>query len=677
MQKYFNTIVSDSGAALSGALVRVTQDSGIVASIYSDNGVTPASNPLVADAFGYFEFYAADGTYTLTISHNGAVTKTITGVTLGLGAVDPATAAARDAAIAAQNAINARFYPGTYAADPTTRPDGTAIQAGDRYFNSTISRQKTYSGTIWATDNLDSAALAASSGSGLVGFLQSGTGSVPRSSQDKMRDVVHAKDFGVTGGSDDTAAMNKAITAAGASLSRTLILPPGVINVTGLQVSFGGLHMIGSFQARGDGASGAGTQLTFTGTSGALIQLGTDDGQLWSASLYNGPQGLMLENMNLMCNSPNRTTPLALAGNYAVGCYGIRDWRGGDVKLRNVTLEGFEYNFWGVNSDFNTFYGITSLYSKYGIYAGPKSDQFTIHDLYSFNCDHAVTVDGAGGVWIERPKFVICGSTTEAPVLIRRGSGLVVIRDPWYENFSGLTNQLSMVQAGTEDGYNGNTAFTTGTVIENPTIGGGTSPSASCLYLVVLGNARNVVINNPVAGNGLSVTSNLSFLAAFAAGIDHGSSNSSLIVRATGPWEPKVFTNLGTGTASVFYETANSANQFGSSSGRLIINRIGGATGAESLRISTENAPGQITINAPTYSTGQTNRLQLRRSVQSAANQPSSGTFEAGDFCLNQSPSVLGTAGSKYVVLGWMRLTTGSAHVANTDWVECRTLTGT
>lgn len=29
------------------------------------------------------------------------------------------------------------------------------------------------------------------------------------------------------------------------------------------------------------------------------------------------------------------------------------------------------------------------------------------------------------------------------------------------------------------------------------------------------------------------------------------------------------------------------------------------------------------------------------------------------------------------VVTGWVRLTTGSAHVLNTDWAEMRTLTGT
>lgn len=54
--------------------------------------------------------------------------------------------------------------------------------------------------------------LAAGSGSSLVGFLQAGDGAVPRTAQDKMREFVSAKDFGVVanGVADDTLGMIKA-----------------------------------------------------------------------------------------------------------------------------------------------------------------------------------------------------------------------------------------------------------------------------------------------------------------------------------------------------------------------------------------------------------------------------------------------------------------------------------
>jgi hypothetical protein len=60
-----------------------------------------------------------------------------------------------------------------------------------------------------------------------------------------------------------------------------------------------------------------------------------------------------------------------------------------------------------------------------------------------------------------------------------------------------------------------------------------------------------------------------------------------------------------------------------------------------------------------------------------AASIPTSGTYTRGDFVVNSAPSVLGVAGSRYIVRGWVRLTSGSAHVLNTDWSEFRGLTGT
>jgi hypothetical protein len=61
-----------------------------------------------------------------------------------------------------------------------------------------------------------SAALAASGGSSLVGFLQAGSGAVVRTAQSKMRDVVSVLDFGAdpTGIADSTTAIQNAITAA-------------------------------------------------------------------------------------------------------------------------------------------------------------------------------------------------------------------------------------------------------------------------------------------------------------------------------------------------------------------------------------------------------------------------------------------------------------------------------
>lgn len=55
---------------------------------------------------------------------------------------------------------------------------------------------------------------------------------------------------------------------------------------------------------------------------------------------------------------------------------------------------------------------------------------------------------------------------------------------------------------------------------------------------------------------------------------------------------------------------------------------------------------------------------------------PDSDYWVAGQTVLSASTTESGSASSKYTVIGWRRLTTGNAHVLNTDWRELRALTG-
>ena len=63
--------------------------------------------------------------------------------------------------------------------------------------------------------------------------------------------------------------------------------------------------------------------------------------------------------------------------------------------------------------------------------------------------------------------------------------------------------------------------------------------------------------------------------------------------------------------------------------------------------------------------------------VRNSSGMPSTGKYLTGTVVPARNNSPAGSAGSQYIVTGWVRRTTGSSHVLNTDWSELRCLTGT
>ncbi len=94
---------------------------------------------------------------------------------------------------------------------------------------------------IWTVDNILGApssnaalvALAASNGSSLVGFIQSGTGAVATTVQAKLRETVSVKDFGAVGDgvADDTSAIQAAINSV-LTKNGSVFFPAGRYRVT-------------------------------------------------------------------------------------------------------------------------------------------------------------------------------------------------------------------------------------------------------------------------------------------------------------------------------------------------------------------------------------------------------------------------------------------------------------
>ncbi|MND20861.1 hypothetical protein D3C76_48010 [compost metagenome] len=67
MQKYADVVLDRKGNVVQGARVLVKTTAGANAALFSDNGITPMSNPVITDNLGRFAFYAENGRYNLQV----------------------------------------------------------------------------------------------------------------------------------------------------------------------------------------------------------------------------------------------------------------------------------------------------------------------------------------------------------------------------------------------------------------------------------------------------------------------------------------------------------------------------------------------------------------------------------------------------------------------------------
>lgn len=120
-------------------------------------------------------------------------------------------------------------------------------------------------------------------------------------------------------------------------------------------------------------------------------------------------EGFTLHSLRLLVASAYKTTALVQTkadhnpayGKYAAGSCGVRDWRGGSVQFRDVFFDGFDFDFWGVFSDQNTFDVITSDHSHVGLYFGPKCGQTEVRRHFTYHSDFALIIDGDNNVNID------------------------------------------------------------------------------------------------------------------------------------------------------------------------------------------------------------------------------------------------------------------------------------
>jgi hypothetical protein len=107
-----------------------------------------------------------------------------------------------------------------------------------------------------------------------------------------------------------------------------------------------------------------------------------------------------------------------------------------------------------------------------------------------------------------------------------------------------------------------------------------------------------------------------------------------------------------------------------------------GASGTIDVAFGTisTNAAGKVYFCNPTVSLvgvkpdESYNEIPTPKYISAA--MPSSGYWAANMYVEKTAKVEAGTAGSKYFIKGWARLTTGSNNVLGTDWLEDRALTG-
>lgn len=373
---------------------------------------------------------------------------------------------------------------------------------------------------------------------------------------------IYAAQYGVSGDPavDSTVAFATALTQV-VGPRRRVILPPGQVKITrtiAITASMAGLTIEGEKDNRPESAGG-GTAINFYGT-GPVFDVGTDDAAPWDAPWdYNGPRGFTLRGLLLRAYS-GTTAPLGdgLGGgaSYLVGTYGVRSWRGGDIRFDNVRLERFEYGFWGIKADFSSWRNVDFWYCKTGMFLGPRCDQGAYDNLTFVFCARAIEIASAMGITFRSPRFVNVGNFSTNPIKVTpggfsRGNGTVVFDGPWLEN--GATAMSGTYEAWFEIGENSANQPTGNVVIREPQLLSGRigTAGATCEFshLVKVANVRLVEIVNPT-GYGAA-----NFKVSFVKAI--GSASPMVCMR--GPANTldiyRLLTNSGTGTPGVIAET--------------------------------------------------------------------------------------------------------------------------
>lgn len=257
--------------------------------------------------------------------------------------------------------------------------------------------------TVWTEDNVEAAgvsaaSLAASSGSSLIGFLQSGTGAVARTVQGKLRDTASVFDFmtaaqiaDVQAGTllvDVTAAVQAAINA---SYGRKLFFPRGAYRITStltVQVYANagvnnlGVHLQGEAMGPISGTL-SGTRLCIVGAINGI--------NVNNSTAQNGDARIIIEDMLIYGDGTN-----------AAGGSGIIANLSNNMLLRNLFIQDFRnhgiylYRCFGSSVEDCTILRCRA----WGIWANEAFNLGNLRRVRVYGCGRSYSSDVQGSIYL-------------------------------------------------------------------------------------------------------------------------------------------------------------------------------------------------------------------------------------------------------------------------------------
>ncbi|WP_163855261.1 hypothetical protein [Paenibacillus elgii] len=366
--------------------------------------------------------------------------------------------------------------------------------------------------------------------------------------------------------SDDTGRLMRAVAhieTSGTNNRKLYLAKSDYFISSTIHIRKRGIQIIGLRHGRPTDPSGkteGGTRINYTGT-GACFELGEP-----ATEFADTAQGFTLDHITLTSTGSTRLSlnnPMAISagrGNYGAGTYGVKDNNNGNVELRNVQIERFEYGFWGMYSDVNTFDLVNLFYNKVGMFLGLACSQNTLRELYTIGNDTALWIKGASGLRVQDCQFVKDGSQSSAPIIIEDHHSpydSVFFHRCWFE--TGSSHRLdSFVQISC-----GANAEPSKSIVFRDSclaIGAKVNGEPICKYFVRVGNASQVLIDEVTA-----FPHNLKKLVAF----EGNYSRQRVTFRGCVDWdygdgfmddklgtgEAKMITHIYTSEGVVFYES--------------------------------------------------------------------------------------------------------------------------